>query len=122
MHRYTPLPAIQSGVAVSDRSAVVTYNGIPVVAYGVEGEGLSDRANVWMLATDHIRTIAKSVQARVHHEFLELIEGYDLVYNYVYTENKIALRWLRRLGFKIFPAGPMGPDSALFHRVEYKRS
>lgn len=122
MHRYTPLPAIRSGVALSDRCSVVVCDGTPVIIFGIEGEGLSDTANVWMLATDQISRIAKTVQARARFVFLELIQGYDLVYNYVYTENKIALRWLKHLGFKIFPAEPTGPDSALFHRVEYKRS
>lgn len=121
MHRYTPRIAIKSGAQLSDKCFVVTADGIPVIIFGVEGEGLSDRASIWMLATDQIKRIQKSFLKRSRAVFLDLINDYDMVYNYVYEKNSIALRWLKWLGFNIHEAEPTGAEGALFHLVEYRR-
>jgi hypothetical protein len=121
MHRYTPRVALKAGAQLSDKCFVATADGTPVLIFGVEGEGLSDRASIWMLATNQITKIGKSVIKRSKAILLDLINDYDMVYNYVYEKNQIALRWLKWLGFTIHEAQPAGAEGALFHLVEYRR-
>ena len=40
------------------------------------------------------------------------------LYNYVGTQNRASVLWLRRLGFTIGPAEPHGVNGEMFHRFE----
>lgn len=119
--RSRPRGALEIGAFMSDKAFVVEADGIPVIIFGVDRDGLSDKGRVWMLATDDIEFMKKSFVKQCRSVFYDLMDGYEMVYNYVYEKNEIALKWLKWLGFTIHPAIPFGVDCANFHRVEFKK-
>lgn len=115
-----PFSALQICAFSSDKSYVVEADGVPVIIFGVDRDGLSENGRVWMLATDDLEFMQKSFIKRCKKVFFELVEDFDMVYNYVYEKNEIALKWLKWLGFTIHPAITFGVECAMFHRVEFK--
>lgn len=114
--RRLPLEALDTSVKLSDHSFIVKADGEPVILYGVNRIGLSDEGVVWMVATPRIKFLQKVFLRKCKKEFLSLTEGYEMVYNYVYEHNTIALSWLKWLGFDISSPTPSG-----FCRVEYRK-
>jgi len=114
--RRLPFEALDTSIKLSDHSFVVKADGEPVILYGVNRIGLSDEGVVWMVATPRIKSLQKVFLRKCKKEFLSLTEGYEMVYNYVYEHNTIALSWLKWLGFDISSAAPGG-----FCRVEYRK-
>lgn len=122
LHRLSPTMAVHGSLFLSEHSYTVLIDDKPVLIYGVQPESLvSDTGVVWLLATDDISKITKTFIKQSRATFLELIRDYEVVYNYVYMNNKIALRWLKWLGFSIEPAKSLGALGADFHKVEYRR-
>jgi hypothetical protein len=122
MHRLSPVMAVNGSIFLSEYSYTVLADDEPILVFGVQQESLlSDTGVVWLLATDGISKIKKSFVKQCQKVFLDLIQEYQMVYNYVYTENKIALRWLKWLGFEIHEPKMVGAMGIKFHRVEYRR-
>lgn len=118
--RSRPYAALKYCVQLSDKAYVLRADDKPVFIFGVEREGLSDVGKVWMLSTDKINDVKCEVAFLSKKYVLLLTKGFDKVYNYVYCENKISLKWLEWLGFEISEKQPFGADAAMFHRVERK--
>ena len=122
LHRLSPTMAVNGGLFLSEQSYAVLVDDEPVLVFGVQPESMvSSTGVVWLLATDNIIKIRKQFIKRCKKVLLDLIQDYDVVYNYVYTKNTIALRWLKWLGFMIHPAEAMGATGAEFHKIEYRR-
>ena len=122
LHRLSPTMAVNGSLFLSEHSYAVLVDDEPVLVFGVQPESMvSSTGIVWLLATDNIIKIKKQFIKRCKTVLLDLIQDYDVVYNYVYTKNTIALRWLKWLGFTIHPAEAMGAMGAKFHKVEYRR-
>ena len=122
LHRLSPTMAVNGSLFLSEHSYTVLADDEPVLVFGVQPESMvSSTGVVWLLATDNIIKIKKQFVKRCKNVLLDLIQDYDVVYNYVYTKNTTALRWLKWLGFTIHPAEAMGAMGAEFHKVEYRR-
>ena len=50
----------------------------------------------------------------------DITKDYSLLINFVDARHGVAIRWLKWLGFKVFPAKPFGPDKLPFHRFEMR--
>lgn len=78
---------------------------------------------VWLLGTDellgtpgHRRQFLRGGRAWVDGILSDLRQGGSpaLLENWVFAKNVDSIRWLRHLGFEIFPPQPMGPSLQLF--------
>ncbi|TXH16744.1 MAG: hypothetical protein E6R03_04980 [Hyphomicrobiaceae bacterium] len=73
---------------------------------------------IWLLATktfdDHFMVFAAACKT----VFGVVIKDYEYLFNYVHSENKKSIKWLKWLGFDVEPAEPIGINGAKFHRFE----
>ena len=99
---------------LEDDRPVMLFGVVPVSLLGAQGACGSP----WMLGTpevlNHGKTLVKKGKEFVdlmHHEFPALV-------NYVDTQNKVSKRWLRRIGFVVYPPSPYGLLGKPFHRFD----
>jgi len=93
--------------------AIEGDDGDPVGITGVCGN------YIWLLGTDKL-TSTKNHRWQLciyGQEWVEHCLDFSggMIENYVYSENKTSIRWLKHLGFTIEEAKPYGPEGALFH-------
>lgn len=104
-----PEESIVLCVKVSKRSDAWLVNGVPAAIAGVadsfEGEGIG---RVWMLASDEAEKFPKRLLQGNREYVQELLEGYQMLSNFVDDRNKKAQRWLSWLGFTIGDPVPYG--------------
>lgn len=96
----------------SQRYSMIGDDDEVVGMFGVNAEGA-----VWMLSSDLLYEKYKRqfiIEARY---WIEILQGpHDLIFNYVDTRNRTAIRWLRFCGFTVQePPVPYGPDGLPFH-------
>ena len=73
---------------------------------------------VWLIGTNEIEKHKKTFM-QYSKGFIEKYKrDYSYMYNFVDSRNKLALAWLKWLGFKINKACPYGYEGRLFHKVE----
>jgi len=83
----------------------------------------------WLVGTTYMDRIAseraaRGARARFLRESLEQVRiwarEWPIMENHVWEQNRLAVRWLRWLGFTIEPAEPWGMTGELFHRFHMK--
>lgn len=106
------------------------------VAIGIEGDdgqpcGLAGVNGhfIWMLGTDaltgtpsHRRQLARGARGWIDslvHDRMQS-SGVVLLHNWVCAKNLESVRWLKSLGFEVFPPEPHGPSCQLFHYFRLK--
>lgn len=122
--RQTPEEAVRVSLAGSrDPLAGLAPDGRLLCLFGVTGSTvLSDTAAPWMLGTDELPKHAMAF-LRVSRSWTRLIkEEYSMLENFVDMRNRLAVRWLRWLGFTVEEARPFGPGQLPFHRFTWRRS
>lgn len=104
-----PEQSIVLCVKVSKRSDAWLVDGRPAAIAGVadswEGKGIG---RVWMLASDEAEQFPKRLLHGNREYVQELLEGYEMLSNFVDDRNKKAQRWLNWLGFTIGEPVPYG--------------
>ena len=93
----TPLEALTQGFELSESLAII-HKGELIGMFGVaEIEG--DIGSPWMLGSDKIPEIKKDLLTQALDWVIETNKNYPLLVNYVDARNKVAIRWLKYLGF-----------------------
>lgn len=119
-HKF-PLEALLGGIKGPGEAYTCFYKDEVVCMFGVTKQTLLGREGVpWLLGSDLILDHAEFF-LRESLIFMDDWNGkYSVLVNLVDKRNKIAIRWLKWLGFNIFPAIPFGPDKMLFHAFELR--
>lgn len=90
----------------------------PFALFGVGDAGLYEGATagiVWMVATEGLKKHGLAF-ARISRPWAEkLLEGYDIIFNYVWSGNWLHKRWLAWAGFTVYPPIERGPFGEKFH-------
>jgi hypothetical protein len=120
--RHTPIEALTDGWDRSNRSVVVTVDDQPCVMIGlVIRDTLSGIGIPWLLGTDaalkHRREFINSVKPVMD----EMLSECWMLYNWVHSENRESIRWLKRIGFTVEDPQPYGFDNAMFHKFHIER-
>lgn len=106
-----------------DKNAYVWEKDGKVIAiFGVTP--VDDRKNVgvvWMLGTTFFDNYFVTFIRECKNVFEQVVKDYDYVFNYVYTENKKSIEWLKMLGFKVRDAEPIGINGSNFNKFEMVR-
>tara|TARA_R100000231_G_scaffold34466_1_gene30472 strand:- start:832 stop:1284 length:453 start_codon:yes stop_codon:yes gene_type:complete len=93
-----PLQALQFTYLCSKvNMAIADDNDAPIGLCGVVNGGV-----IWMVSTDALFNNRKyKIQLiRKGREWVDnLLKSYKVLYNFVYAENKSAIKWLKSLGF-----------------------
>lgn len=113
------LEAVRLGIELSVLAWSFTIGGELACICGVAPMSLmSDRGVPWLLGTTvmdrhpgALIRVAPAYIARMLAAFPHLMNGVD-------ARNTMAVRWLRRAGFTLHPAVPVGSRGVMFHPFE----
>ena len=101
----------------SEVSFVALYNGEVACAWGVARESiLAEESLIWLLSTPVMTKAPVLAARRTKHELKKLLDVYPKLMNYVDSEYKLCVRWLRWLGFTVESPQPVGIRGGMFSR------
>lgn len=122
-HHHTPKDALVLSYTASDPCFTVEIKGVPAAMFGAVPEGLlSDRATIWMLSTDDIFKVRKSLVKECRNFIKIMLERYYLLENYVDARNTLSIKWLEWCGAVIEDAKPYGKENLPFHYFSFRRT
>lgn len=113
-----PEVALKRAISMSRESYTATFGGDIIGIFGVRTASVINRVGTpWLLGSDLITTVPFEFLAQSKEYIEKLKVGYTLLQNYVDVENRVSIRWLRWLGFKIDKnAVPYGLTQKPFRR------
>ncbi len=114
---------LTDGVRRSVWSRAVLIDGEPVCILGVAPHGALLTATTgvpWMLGTDLIPQNRRALIRNAPLYIDDMLRTFSHLLNFVHADNTLAVRWLRRVGFTMHDAQPVGVNGALFHRFEMR--
>lgn len=121
-HGHTPLKALQAGIKVSDFVVAVVIDGEPVAIFGlsrcnpVTGSGVP-----WLLSSENALKHKREFLLQSPKVIEQMLNVCPYLFNFVHTENRTSVRWLKWLGFTIEESRPFGKKGELFHRFHLTR-
>lgn len=113
--------AIEVSLACSTHMAAAVADGRCVAILGVTPLSLLDGCgSPWMLGTDLVVAHRRALMTCAPTYIRAMLHAYPHLVNYVHADNDVAVRWLRRAGFKLHQPEPYGARGELFHRFEMR--
>lgn len=111
---------LRDGLRRSPLAWAGTVDGHLALLMGVAPLGtlLSDTGVPWMLGTPLVTRYQKAFMRQAPGYISQMLGLFPHLLNVVHAENKVAIGWLRHMGFTLAEAQPYGPHGALFHRFE----
>lgn len=121
-NHHTPIESLTQGLEVSDHSVIVMVDGVPCVMLGlVIRDILSGTGVPWLLGTCNALKYKKHFIKQVPAVIDEMLNICPSLFNYVHVENKVSIKWLKRIGFTLDPPSPYGADNELFYKFHLER-
>jgi hypothetical protein len=119
----TPLSALLDGCEISDYTVVVVVNDVPCVVLGLVIRDILTGTGVpWLLGTDGALKYKRHFLIQVPEIINEMLTVCPRLFNYVHTENKVSIKWLKRIGFTLGDPVEYGCEGELFHKFYLERS
>lgn len=120
--RHPQIACIAAFVESDEVIGIEGDDGQPCGLAGVNGHF------IWMLGTDgltgspsHRRQLARGAREWIDSVVQSRLQsGAVLLHNWVCARNLESVRWLKSLGFEVFPPEPHGPSCQLFHYFRLK--
>lgn len=118
-----PFEVIEISFDVSEVAWTGIYGGKPVCIFGIAPlNPLLGIGQPWMMGTRHLEDCQFIFLKRSRYEVIpQMLERYPYLENHVDARNRVAIRWLSWLGFRIFPAIPFGVLGMPFHPFRMAR-
>lgn len=116
--------AAQEGLRTSELCWIGYWDEDPIAIFGCRRHSLlSDEGTPWLLGTERIREqgIKQAFLAANAPYIKAMLQHFDFLENFVDARNTVSIKWLKRLGFTIEPAMPMGYLKMPFHRFWLRR-
>lgn len=79
------------------------------------------KATPWMVATNGMYRVPQLVAQYNRKIVDEWRKDFDYLFNYVDRDNEVTKRWIKWLGFRLWPARPYGPYGHPFHKFDWVR-
>lgn len=117
-----PLEALLNAVRMSVRCWTVEVDGQVEVMFGVGGSLMGDVGVPWLLGSDAIERHRRAFVRSARHYIPVMLDLFPTLRNMVHADNRVAVTWLKRAGFKMYPAIPYGRYGARFHPFEMRSS
>lgn len=113
----SPYEALSRSVRSSRYAATAVLRGEVACIFGLYVTTFaSGVGSPWMLGTDAVSRYARDFAPASREVIANMQRICPSLANFVYTENKVSIRWLRWLGFTIDRAIPYGDSGQLFHK------
>ena len=111
-----PIEALTQAMIDSDDAYVaVDEQGIPILMFGVVNACQDFVGVPWMLGSAGIYQHTRQLKAECKHWLNVVHKDYDLLFNYVHSENPKAIRWLQWMGFTMVRLLPYGVGQEPFY-------
>ena len=121
-YRHTPIEALELSIKNSYTCMIVYGDDVPLTALGLVLRGfLSDTGVPWLLSAEQALDHRKEFLRLSPPVIDKMLQIRPKLVNYVHTENKLSIRWLKWLGFIIENPEPMKTTGELFHRFHKER-
>ena len=118
---HEPEQAVCLSLAASRDARTGLADGEVVCMFGVGSLTILSLTGIpWLLATKKLDQHGRAFLRRNRKVLADMGDGYPLLRNHVDARNKVAIRWLRWLGFTILPPETYGVDQLPFHPFEMR--
>ena len=108
--------ALQESFDLSTKCWVGLLNGEPCFAGGVAPASVLTVVGVpWMLGTDKLRKVGYTFIKKSKKLIQEMLEGFEVLENYVDTRNTLSRKWLTWCGFTLDEPEAIGVELKAFH-------
>lgn len=115
MSRREPREVMLEGLRFSTKAWTGFVNGVPVCMFGVAPASLLGSAGIpWLVGTNRLVSHQFAFVRRCRGYILEMQADYARLANVVDARNKVAIRWLRWLGFQFHDPIVYGIDKGVF--------
>lgn len=113
--KMTPEEALRQGSKWSS-AFVALDEGRPICAFGVVPYSVLTKFGApWMVGTNALDRSSRQFIRQCRTDLSGFFGEWDKLLNVVDARNTTAIRWLKWLGFTVFPAVPYGPLGMPFH-------
>ena len=110
-----PLEVLETGLRLSTQSyAAELPSGEVVALFGVGPTAEPKLGAVWMLGSDHLKTIRFTVLRHAKTWLNTLSDSYPLLGNVVDARNTLHVEWLRWMGFRFLRRARLGRNGEEF--------
>jgi hypothetical protein len=107
-----PLPALVDAVRQSDEAQAIYFNGELACIWGVVKHSetlLGGRmGTVWLLSSSVVERHAKTFWKLCLELVPKILERWDILFNFIDERHGQAVRWAKRLGFRLDGPSPYG--------------
>lgn len=118
-HGLRPLEALERSLWSLGPTTALLLDGEAAAMFGVGRTSLASPVGFpWMLGTNALVKNARRLLPESRRWVDEKRRGYALLTNFVDARNLSAVKWLKWLGFTVFPPEPYGWLNLPFHRFE----
>lgn len=114
------LETVTKSVVTSEVCVVACIADKPMVIYGMRSINiLTDTALIWMVGVEESLKHSRKLVVYTKLVINEMLKEYSELTNYVHSENKASIGWLKVLGFTI--SEPIMINGNLFHKFYIRR-
>ena len=92
---------LEYSIENTDELWVATYKGKPVVIFGITIEDLDGMKSglVWAVGTYKTKFLGRELVAIGKKVIDRWLDDYDLLFNFIWEDNKNHIKWLESMGF-----------------------
>ena len=106
----------------SDEAWTATYNDVIICVFGVKRTNLlSDVAYPWLITTNEVKRHKRNFLKGAKISIAYWLKRYNTLENYVPSEFGMLIKWVRWVGFTVFPAAPTGFHNKMVHKIEMRK-
>ena len=121
-NNHTPWESIDVSMSMTDWAVVIEANGIPLAVLGLRRANMLTGSGVpWLLSSEDALDHKRSFLELTGPVIQEMLDKCPRLVNYVHVENKLSVRWLKWLGFKLDDPVMNPATGAMFRRFHMER-
>lgn len=119
--RLSPLEALRVSLESATYAWTWLVDGEPACIFGVGTRSLiGNEGTPWLLSTDLVAAHHITFLRGCRPYLARMRGAFPYLQNVVDARYETCVRWLKRLGFEVHEAEPLGPAGELFHRFEMR--
>lgn len=115
--------ALLEGVTGSRKARQIVVDGLVVAVFGdADCEHATGLGVPWLISTVHVERFPRAFLAVCKPEVADMLTRHDALLNYVDVRNRVAIRWLKWLGFDFHDPEPYGAAGEPFYPFTMRKA